>query len=183
MTKAQGNDVLFWDEAGVRADTVDGRTWGMRGRTPVVEHAGQPQSFSALSAVSAHGAFWFCAYSGALKAKLFVTLLEQLMDRRRQPVHLIVDGLPAHKKACVRECVESTLCRLTLHFLPGSAPDLNPDELLWSHVKRTGAAQRPLRAGGTLRAKIEKQLKQLKTMPSLVRSFFLAPSVVYMSGC
>ena len=183
MAKMQGGEVLFWDEAGFRADTVHGRTWGVRGQTPVVERPGQRQSFSAASAVSANGAFWFCTYSGALKAELFVTLLEQLMHRRRKPVHLIVDGLPAHKKACVRKYVESTQGRLTLHFLPGYAPDLNPDELVWSHVKRTGVARRPLRAGETLRAKIEEQLEQLKRMPSLIRSLFLAPSVAYISDC
>ena len=32
--------------------------------------------------------------------------------------------------------------KLTLHFLPGYAPDLNPDELVWSHVMRTGPARR-----------------------------------------
>jgi transposase len=29
----------------------------------------------------------------------------------------------------------------TLHFLPGYAPDLNPDELVWSHTKRAGVAR------------------------------------------
>lgn len=39
--------------------------------------------------------------------------------------------------------VASTQGRLTLHFLPGDAPDLNPDELVWSHAKRTGVARNP----------------------------------------
>jgi hypothetical protein len=34
--------------------------------------------------------------------------------------------------------------KLTLHYLPGYAPDLNPDELVWSHAKRPGVARRPL---------------------------------------
>jgi len=55
-----------------------------------------------------------------------------------------VDGLPALKKAVVKDYVASTQGKLTLHFLPGYAPDLNPDELVWSHVKRTGVARRPL---------------------------------------
>ena len=25
-----------------------------------------------------------------------------------------------------------------MHFLPGYAPDLNPDELVWTHANRTG---------------------------------------------
>lgn len=57
-----------------------------------------------------------------------------------------LDSLPGHKKANVREYVASTKGRLSLHFLPGYAPDLNPDEMIWSHVKRTCAARRPLSA-------------------------------------
>lgn len=179
--RAEGAEVYFWDESGFRADTVHGKTWGVRGQTPVVERPGQRQSVSAASAVTAQGAFWFCVYEGALNGELFVELLKKMMHRRRTPVHLILDGLPAHKRAIVREYVASTHGRLTLHFLPGYAPDLNPDELVWSHVKRTGTARRPLQKGETLREKIEEQLAQLQKLPSLIRSFFNAPSVAYIT--
>jgi len=84
----------------------------------------------------------------------------------------------------VREYIASTEGRLTfLHFLPGYAPDLNPDELVWSHVKRTGTARRPLQKGEKLRDKIEEQLAKLQQMPRLVRSFFKTPSVAYIGDC
>jgi transposase len=70
QAKAQGADIFFWDESGFRADTVHGKTWGVRGQTPVVQRPGQRQSFSAASAVNAKGAFWFCTYDGALNAEL-----------------------------------------------------------------------------------------------------------------
>src|SRR6202020_1791651 len=70
---------------------------------------------------------------------------------------------------------------LTLHFLPGYAPELNPDELVWSHMKRTGVARAPLRRGERLQAKIEAQLGAIKRMPQLIRSFFKAPSVSYIT--
>lgn len=181
--REQAAEVFFWDESGFRADTVHGKTWGICGQTPVVQRPGQRQSFSAASAVTANGAFWFCTYNGALNAELFITLLRQLMRGRRQPVHLVLDSLPAHKTACVREYVASTKGRLTLHFLPGYAPDLNPDEWVWSHVKRTGVARRPLRAGEKLREKIEQQLLLIKRTPDLVRSFFRAPAVAYIGDC
>ena len=125
-------------------------------------------------------AFWFCIYEGALNGELFVELLKQMMYRRRKPVHLILDSLPAHKRAIVSEYVASTQGRLTLHFLPGYAPDLNPDELVWSHVKRTGTARRPLQKGEKLREKIEEQLARIQKLPSLIRSFFEVPSVAYI---
>ena len=134
QAKAQGADTLFWDESGFRADAVHGKTWGVRGQTPVVHRPGQRQTISAASAVSANGAFWFCTYDGALNAELFIELLKQMMKYRRRPVHVVLDSLPAHKKVIVRDYAAATEGRLTLHFLPGYAPDLNPDELVWSHA-------------------------------------------------
>jgi len=32
-----------------------------------------------------------------------------------------------------------------LHFLPGYAPELNPDEFVWNHLKRQGVSKTPLR--------------------------------------
>src|SRR5512136_75038 len=181
QAKVEGGEVFFWDESGFRADAVHGRTWGVKGQTPVVERPGQRQSVSAASAVNAKGGFWYCTYEGGLTGELFVELLRKMMRRRSRPVHLVVDGLPAHKTTVVKRYVESTKGRLTLHFLPGYAPELNPDELVWSHVKRTGVYRAPLRKGKSLLEKIEAQLDELKEAPALVRSFFRAPSVVYIS--
>ena len=183
QAKREGAEILFWDESGFRADTVHGKTWGLRGQTPVVQRPGQRQSMSAASAVSARGAFWFCTYDGALNGELFVELLRQLMHRRKKPVHLILDSLPAHKRAIVRDYVDATAGKLTLHFLPGYAPDLNPDELVWSHVKRTGTARRPLQHGEKLRERIDAELAAVRDNPNLVRSFFQAPSVAYIRDC
>jgi transposase len=181
QAKASGGEVYFWDESGFRADAVHGKTWGRKGQTPVVERPGQRQSISAASAVNAKGAFWYCTYQGGLNAKLFIVLLQRMMCHRTKPVHLVVDGLPAHKTKLVKDYVASTGGMLTLHFLPGYAPELNPDELVWSHVKRTGVARTPLRKGEQLRDKIEAQLAALKKAPRLVRSFFKAPSVAYIT--
>ena len=181
--RASGGEVFFWDESGFRADAVHGKTWGVQGETPVVERPGQRQSISAASAVNARGAFWYCTYQGGLNAELFVALLRKMMRNRRKPVHLVVDGLPAHKTALVKAYVASTNGMLTLHFLPGYAPELNPDELVWSHIKRTGVARTPLRTGDKLSEKIEAQLAVIKRTPELVRSFFKAPSVAYITDC
>jgi transposase len=181
--RKEGAEIFFWDESGFRADSVHGKTWAKRGQTPVVNRPGQRQSISAASAVNSKGAFWFQTYQGALTGELFVQLLQKLMHRRKKAVHLVVDGLPAHKKAAVKQYVASTHGKLTLHFLPGYAPDLNPDELVWSHTKRTGVARRPLQKGEKLEERVNEQLQAVADNPSLVRSFFGHPSVAYISDC
>src|ERR1035441_4676102 len=51
---------------------------------------------------------WFCTYAVGLNGELFIELLRQLMHRRKRPVRLILDNLPAHKRSIVREYVAST---------------------------------------------------------------------------
>jgi transposase len=179
--KAEKAEIYFWDESGFRADGVQGKTWGAKGQTPVVKVPGQRQGISAASAVNAKGAFWFDTYKGGLTGELFVDLLKKMMKGRKKPLHLIVDGLPAHKTKVARKYVEDTKGKLTLHFLPGYAPELNPDELVWSHAKRTGNARRPLQKGEKLEERVQAQLTEIGNNPALVRAFFKHPSVAYIS--
>ncbi len=178
--KRAGAEIYFRDEFGFRADAVQGKTWGVRGRTPVVEVPGPRKSVSAASAVSAKGAFWFVTYKGGMTAELFVGLLKHVMRGRRKPLFLVLDSLPAHKAKMVRDYVASTNGKLELHFLPGYAPELNPDELVWNYVKRTGTAKSPLASGESLQGRIEADLQAVQDDPALVRSFFRAPTVAYI---
>jgi len=103
------------------------------------------------------------------------------MKYRRTPLYLVLDNLPAHKTRAVRTYVEELKGNLTLHFLPGYAPDLNPDELVWSYTKRTGVARSPLRAGEKLTDRVHEQLSKIESSPTLVKSFFEHPSVSYIT--
>ena len=177
QAKADRAEIFFWDKSGFRADAVHGKTWAERGKTSVANRPGKRQSIRAASAVNAKGTFWSAAYEGGLTDELFVELLKQLMYRRKKPLHLAVDGLSAHKKAVVKEYITSTEGRLALHFLSGYAPDINPDELVWSHAKRTGVARKPLMKGEKLQERIHEQLQKIGGNKKLVCSFFEHPSV------
>lgn len=177
--KRAGAEIFFLDEAGVRSDSTLGRTWAPRGKTPVVETSGQRQSINAISAVNELGAFWFEVYSGRLNAQSFVTFLKRFMRYRRKPVFLIVDGHPSHKAKLVADYVARCDGRLEIHFLPPYAPDLNPDEFVWGHLRHYGTSKRPLLKNESLRERVTSDLARIKSMPSLVRSFFRAPSVAY----
>src|SRR5215468_242917 len=179
--KRVGAEIDFWDESGFRADALQGRTWGVKGQTPVVEMPGKRQSISAASAVNSKGGFWFATYVGGMSAELFVAMLKLIMQRRRKPLFLILDSLPAHKAKVVLDYVEGTGGKLKLIFLPGYAPELNPDELVWSHMKRTGTAKRPLAPKESLQDRVEADLFKIQKNRPLVRSFFGAPDVAYIS--
>ena len=178
--KRLGAQIFFLDEVGVRSDDPLGRTWGAKGETPVVATSGQRQAVNAISAVNARGAFWYSVYSGRLNAGRFVEFLRAFMRNRRGPIFLVVDCHPSHKANLVKKYVQRLKGRLELHFLPPYAPDLNPDEFVWTHIKRHGLAKKPLRQNESLQARVEHDLATIAANPVLVRSFFLAASVAYI---
>jgi transposase len=116
--------------------------------------------------------------AGESTSGLFAAMLKQIMRRRRKSLFLVVDSLPAHKAKLVRDYVETTDGKLKLYFLPGYAPELNPDELVWSHMKTYGTAKRPLASNELLQERIEADIQNNR---SLVRSFFKAPDVAYIA--
>ena len=78
-------------------------------------------------------------------------------------------------------CATGVKCIALLHFLPGYAPELNPDELVWNYMKRTGTARSPLAKGESLHDRIDTELLMIQRNPDLVRSFFRAENVSYIS--
>jgi transposase len=179
--KKRNAEIFFWDESGFRADAVQGKTWGVKGQTPIILVPGTRQSVSAASAVNARGGFWCATYKGGMNAELFIALLKAMMFRRKKPVLLILDSLPAHKAKIVKDYVASTEGKLEFHFLPGYAPELNPDEMVWNYMKRTGPARKPLAKGDSLHDRIDVELQQIQENRALVRSFFRAEYVSYIS--
>lgn len=87
---------------------------------------------NAISAVNARGEFWYEIYTERLNAVRFVELVKHFMRGRRSPVFLVLDGHPAHSAKVVADYVQRLVGRLELHFLPGYAPELNPDEFVWT---------------------------------------------------
>src|SRR5881296_3156319 len=177
--KRLGARIFFLDEAGFQSDPILGRTYGLKGKTPVVETSGQRQHINVISAVNARGEFWAATYDAKLNAESFILFLQDFMKRRQGKVFLIVDGHPSHTAKTVQHYVDSLSGRLELHRLPAYAPDLNPDEFVWSHMKKNGVSKKPLKQNEALRDRVEADLLAIKADPALVRSFFCAESVAY----
>ena len=128
--------IFFADEAGMRSDYHAGTTWSPKGETPVVKATGARFSFNMISAVNARGHFRFMTVEGAVIAKVFRDFLKRLISGVDRKVILIVDGPPTHKAKLVKRFVEDNADRIELIVLPPSSPELNPDELVWAHVKK-----------------------------------------------
>ena len=89
------------------------------------------------------GELRFHIHEGSFRAEHFIDFCKQLMKDAGNDIFLIVDGSPVHTARKTREFVQSTGGKLSLYFLPGCSPELNPDE--WVVEKCEARHDRPLR--------------------------------------
>jgi transposase len=80
-------------------------------------------------------------YTGTFNAQVFISKLKVFMRNRTRAVFLVLDGHAAHRANIVAAHVQSLKGRLELHFLAGHAPDLNPDEFVWNHLRQNGVTK------------------------------------------
>lgn len=132
-----------------------------------------------ISAISPRGAFRFMTVEGRMNAGKFIVFLEGLIHCSKRPIFLIVDRHPSHRAKKVLQFVRETKSKLRLFFLPPYSPELNPNELVWNHLKNHGVGKRTIRGRHHLKRTVLGHLRSLQQMPDIVRGFFREPYVRY----
>ena len=135
-----------------------------------------------ISAVTAKGALRFAAYDGNLNAAVFLDFCRRLLHDASGPVLLVLDGHPVHRSNAVKRFAEATAGRLRLFFLPGYAPELNPDEWVWKNIKHDRIGRAGVNSPDDLKAKALAALHRLQKLPHLVQSFFRDPNLRYITA-
>ena len=183
--KARNALILWGDEMGLRSDDTVGRTYSLRGHTPIVPATGRRFGCSMISAISNLGRLWFMVFSCRFNADVFIRFLGRLLkatDGRK--IILILDSHPAHKAAKVARWIEAKRDRKTkleLCFMPGYSPELNPDEMLNQDTKQAMRRQRP-RDQSQMMANARSHLRRRQKQPDVVRNFFQEEHVRYAAA-
>lgn len=179
LAKRERATIWFADEAGIRSDFHAGTTWAPKGQTPVVEATGQRFGMNLVSAVSPRGEMRFMAVEGRMNAGKFIDFLKRLMHDTERPAFVIVDGHPSHRARKVLDFVRATDGKLRLFFLPPYSPELNPDELVWNHLKIHGIGKKILRSREELVQAVYRHMRSLQKMPATIQAFFRERHVRY----
>lgn len=172
MAKAVGASIYFGDESSIRSDYHSGTTWAVRGKTPTVKATGARFKLNMISAINPQGTIRFMVTESNLTSEVFIEFLERLLHDNPNPVFLIVDQHSVHRSKKVLNFVANTNGRLRLFYLPPYSPELNPDELVWNHVKRHGIGRTALAGMAELKERVITRLRLLRQSPDLVRGFF-----------
>src|SRR5215213_8886407 len=106
------------------------------GRTPILHERLGRDHLSAMSAVTLDGRLYMIEQEKAFKGEDAVRFLKHLMRHIPGKLLVIWDGSPIHRAGAVKDFLAGgAAARVQLERLPGYAPDLNPDEGIWKHLK------------------------------------------------
>jgi transposase len=171
---------IFWgDETGMRSDHATGRSYGRRGRTPVIPGTGQRFGCNMISAVTNRGRLYFMVFKKRFRAAVFLEFTKRLLRQHRRRIYLIVDRHPVHRSRKVHDWLEQHAHRVRLFYLPPYSPQLNPDEMVNQDVKSNAVGRRRAHDQDELMTHIRGYLRSRQRRPQLVRRYFDEEHVRY----
>jgi transposase len=179
QAKAEGAEIHWLDEAGVRSDCPSGRGYAPRGRTPVAPVPGQRFGVNYIATVTNLGVLRFLVFPGRFTAAVLLVFLARLVAGRPGKVYVILDGHPSHRAKKVQQWVAARADRIRLVPLPPYSPELNPSEYLNNDVKANAQRAGRARDKGQLVGKVRSYLRATQQMASVVKSYFKAKHVRY----
>jgi len=91
---------------------------------------------SAISALTQEGRLLLTVQERPFRGPDIVRFLQHLLRHLPGKLLIIWDGAPIHRAQVVKDFLAAgAAARLQLERLPGYAPELNPDEGIWQHLK------------------------------------------------
>lgn len=172
-------EIHWGDETGVRSDHQAGRSYGLKGRTPVIDGTGKRFSCSVVSTITNRGTLRFMVFKKEFNAKVFIRFLGRLIKDVERRVYLIVDRHSVHKSREIKEWLEKRRNRIRMFFLPSYSPDLNPDEMLNNDVKSNAVGRRRARDLNDMMKDVRGYLRGTQKCPDIVRNYFSKDTVRY----
>jgi transposase len=175
-------EIHWGDETGIRSDHQAGRTYGRKGKTPVVPSTGQRFGCGVISTITNRGSLRFMVLQKRFNASQFLKMLNRLIKSVKiDKVFLIVDNHPVHRAKKVKRWLEKHIAKIEIFYLPPYSPEVNPDEYLNNDLKSNAVGRKRAKDPEELVNNVRKFLKSQQKKSSEVKKYFQAKSVKYAS--
>jgi transposase len=147
--KRLGAHIVFADESGFLMVPLVVKTWAPIGCTP--RHSYRQSGREKLSVISAISVspqkrrlgLYYQLFLDSIGQYDVRGFLRMLLRHLRGPVIVLLDNASMHRGKLLRQLPDQQP-RLHLEYFPAYAPELNPDEGVWSLAKRSLANTCPL---------------------------------------
>ena len=178
--KAEGAEIHWGDEAGVRSSDQRGRGYSPKGQTPVSLHSGRQRTrVNYIASISNGGRVRFMLYTQSFDGPLYLRFLKRLVQDAQRKLFVIVDRHPVHTRRLVKDWLEAHKDQIEVFYLPAYSPDLNPAEYLNHDVKQQVHDKPPTMSVAQLKKRTASVLMRCQKLPARVSRYFQHPSIAY----
>ena len=165
-------ELVFVDESGFYLLPGVVKTYAPRARTPVVEEWQTRDHLSVMGGITPRGKVYTLVRSRSLNGLNTIEFLLHLGRLAGDRLLVVWDGSPIHRRAEVSEFVADARGAIVVERLPSYAPDLNPVEWLWHHLKEVELRNLSCLDLEQLHLEFHLALGRIRQRLQLMRSFF-----------
>ena len=177
--KAEGAEIHWGDESGLRSDDVRGRGFAPRGQTPVIRVNNKRHGLSVISTVTNKGQMRWRIFDGALNTDILIDFLRRLIKGASKKLFLILDNLRVHHARPVKAWLAEHADAIEVFYLPSYSPELNPDEMANADIKQAITTLAPARTKLQLVKATARHLRSVQRQPERIRKYFEHAPVRY----
>ena len=165
--------LVFVDESGFYLLPAILRTYAPIGETPILKVFHTRDHLSMMSAITPQGWLFTRTRYESLNGMDSVHFLTHLRSQTNRKLLVIWDGSPIHHNTDVRDYLANGAAKhIHLERLPAYAPNLNPDEGTWRHLKRVELANVCCADLLDLHSHVGSAVSRLRRKPHIIQSFF-----------
>jgi transposase len=168
----EGRTIVFVDESGLYLLPGLVRTDAPCGQTPVLRAVYTPDHVSVMSGITMDGRLYTLVRDAVLDSLDSMLFLKHLLPHVSEKLLVIWDGSPIHKGHVRTFLAEGGARRIRLEQLPPYAPDLNPGEGGWQHLKHVEMRNLCCLNLPHLRSELRLAIKRLRRKPHVLTACF-----------
>ena len=116
--KAEGAQIHWGDESGLRSDDVRGRGFAPKGQTPVIRVNNKRHGLSVISTVTNKGQMRWRIFDGALNTDILIDFLRRLIKGASKKLSLILDNLRVRHAKPVKAWLAEHADAIEVFYLP-----------------------------------------------------------------
>jgi transposase len=153
---------MFVDQSGFYLLPTVVRTYASVGQRPILHEKLTREHLWAMSGITLEGKLLMLEQERA-KGEDVVRFLKYTLSQIPGKLLIVWDGSPIHRSKAVKRFLKGGAAkRIRLEQLPGYAPDLNPDEGIWKHLKYTELKNLCCQSLADLRVELRKAKERLR---------------------
>jgi transposase len=166
--------LVFMDESGFYLLPGKVRTYAPEGRTPILHEWLTRDHLSVMGGVTLTGKLYVLVRQESLNGLHSIEFLKHLIRHIGPRLLVIWDGSPIHRRVAVKEFLACAAGRgVRIEYLPPYAPELNPVEGSWQHLKHVEMRNLVSLDLEELHLELHLAIGRLRQKPRLIRSFFV----------